>query len=220
MTDGKNGGPGLAALTKEHAVDVQRFALEPGFKARGGQQIVQAHSQLKPLFGRIKRIQVHDADALKRRRLNGTDQPGKIKGTAGRPGGFKNVGNQNVFAAGNRIGFQAEQRQQAGGRGLDALAQQIQILSDMRRRRCKAAQDADRQAGTAARRVHGKIGRRLQTGNALSILSPAAQSLAPKIRLFGGKLIRRQAGVKRILFVYPRAQVLGTQLREGQQQVC
>ena len=48
---------------------------------------------------------------------------------------------------------------------------------------------------------------------------PAAQALAPEIRLFGGKLFRRQPGIQGVLFIDPRAQVLGPQLWEVEHQI-
>ena len=63
-----------AALAIEQPLDVERFALGPGGKARAGQDIVEGHGQRHPLGLGIKGVEGEDADLGKRRVDDTADQ--------------------------------------------------------------------------------------------------------------------------------------------------
>ncbi len=124
-----------------------------------------------------------------------------------------------MLSAGDGIGLNAQQCQKRRNRTLNSFAQQIFFFHNTIRRRSKIAQNAYRHTGTAARRINRYIGRCFQSGDALWILVPLCQTVAPQSGLFGGELVRGQAGFQCILLIDPGAKIIGLQLRKIQQQI-
>ena len=60
----------LAVGGVEQPVDVEGFALHPHVEPGRRQQVVERHRQREPILGREERVEIHDADARHRRRLN------------------------------------------------------------------------------------------------------------------------------------------------------
>jgi hypothetical protein len=115
-----------SARTK--AAHVERFAFQPRAKAGRGQQIVQRHDQRKAIFRRVERVHIQDADLRHGRRLNQADERGEIEVLPVPPRAIENIGDEDVLAALDRIGFDAQQAEQPGDGGVDALAQQFAVL--------------------------------------------------------------------------------------------
>ena len=100
----------LARIGVKKLARVERLAFDPGFEAGRGQQIVELHRQRKAVLLRKEGVQIHDADTLQRRVLNFRDQACDAQVAAGAPGMIEQLRNEDMFAAGYRIGVDAEQR--------------------------------------------------------------------------------------------------------------
>ena len=108
MTYSKNRRTRFALGGVQHTPDIHRVAFHPGFKSRGRQQVIDPHGQCESVFGGEEKFKVHHPDAFKRGRLDRMNQSGQIKGPALGPDIFKQVGQQNVLTAGNRVGLNAD----------------------------------------------------------------------------------------------------------------
>ena len=125
-----------------------------------------------------------------------------------------------MLTARDRIGVDIEQGQDAGSRYLYSLAVQVHVVDQLRTGRVEAAQDRDRQAGVAARRVYRKIRVLPELGYAFACLVPLPDTLFPERSLGGRVFVDRLALVRRRTRVHPGLEVLRPKLREGEQQVA
>ena len=82
-----------------------------------------AHRQLEAILGGIERLEIQHADALHRRRLDLLIRPSDRRSLALPPRVSKMFDSRMCSRLLHRIGVDADQRQQAGGGGADALAQ-------------------------------------------------------------------------------------------------
>jgi hypothetical protein len=95
---------------------------------------------------------------------------------------------QDVLAAGQGIGIDAEQSEQAGDRALQAVDARVSASS--RSDAGGAVKEPSTEIGRprgAARRVDGEIRRLAQPGDALRALFPVGEALAPDLGLCGGE---------------------------------
>ena len=126
-----------------------------------GEQVVELHRERRtaPSAGRTRRGR---ARRPSRRAASGSagSAPARSRSLPGLPRASRGCfDEQDVLAALDRIGVDAEQRQQARRRGRDPLAQRS-ASSRIGRRRCgERLEDRHRQAGAAAGRVDGEVGR-------------------------------------------------------------
>ena len=74
--------------------------------------------------------------------------------------------------------------------------------------------------GLAARRVDRELRRRPQPADAFAVLIPGGQALAPQLGLGCGMLVGGQVLAPRVVLVDPRPELLGGELRKGEQQVA
>ena len=125
-----------------------------------------------------------------------------------------------MLAALERVRIDTQQGQEARHRGADAVAQRVAVGQDFRGRRGQRAQHAERAPGVAARRVQRQIGGVPQAADAVGVLSPLGQSLAPALGGLSGELIGREPFAHRLGRVHPGSEVLGAQLRKGEEEVA
>ena len=130
------------------------------------------------------------------------------------------LGNEDVLAAGDRVGIQPDERQQTGGGRVDTIAIQIGIFEQRRVGGAEGLQDRDWLPRVAARRINRHVDIVPQLANPLAVLAPVGQPLLPQRRLRCGKLIRGLAVIARLHGVYPRPEVFRGEARERQQQVA
>ena len=220
VRDGDDGALGPAVRVVQQIGRVERFALEPVLKARGREQVVESHGELHAILGREHCIQWHHTHLRERWRLNAADDPREIEITPLAPRGRQQIRQQDMLAAGDRIGFNAEEREYTRGGRVDMLAQRFAVVANSGRRRDERAQQRERAPGRAARCVDGHVGGVDQSLNACAILAPAGQSVAPCRRLRGRELIGGYAGVGRLLWIHPRAEVRGGQRRKAQREIA
>ncbi len=189
-------------------------------KRRRGQQVVQPHGQAEAVLGREEGFEVHDPDAGDAGRLDPGDQARQIEVLSARPGGGQQRRDQDVLAALQRVGVDAQQRQQAGDRGGDPLAQDLLVFAHRGRRRRERAQDRDRQARGRAGRVDGEVGGVLEPADALPVLAPLRQALLPGLGLLLREVVGRESLARGVLLVDPGPEVRGREIGKGQQQVA
>ena len=142
---------------------------------------------------------------------------GDVERLAVGPGGAEDARDEDVLAALDRVGVDAEQRQQAGRDGADLIAHGLRVGAVGRRR--ERAEDRDGQAGLAAGRVDGEVGRVAQALDARAVLAPVGEALAPQLGLRLRVVVGRGARLGGVVLVDPRPEVLRAQGREREQQV-
>ena len=210
----------LAVGRVEQALHVERLAGGPGLEAGRGEQVVHRHGQLEAILRRVERLEVEHAHAGDRRGLDALDEVGQAEVFAVLPRRAHQRREQDVLAAAHRVGLDPEQPEQAGDGGREALADQLGVGGRLAAGRLERLQDREREAGLAARRVDGEVGRLAQAGDPLAVLPPLGQPLRPQRRLLGRVLLDRHPLAPRLVGVHPGQEVVGPQAREGEQQVA
>jgi len=155
MRDGEDGDARLALGGVEKTPNVQGLALEPGAEARGCQEVVELNGEFHPALLGVDTVEVHDADGCEGGLLDVADEVGKAHAAPGVPGGLDDVGEEDVLAAADGVGVNAEQGQEARDGALDGLAEQLGVLHV--RGGLQRAQDADGPPGGAPRRIEGYL---------------------------------------------------------------
>ena len=219
MRDRQDRNPRLAFRGPEQARDVEGLSFHPGREARRGQEVVQGHGQLETLLRREEGVDVQHTELLERRILDGADQLGQVEVAAFVPGVLDDVREQDRFTALDRIRIDAEQREQPGDASLDLLADGFGVFHQRGRRRVEGLEQADRTTGGAPRCVDGEVGRVAQALDALAVLPPIRESVAPEVRRLLGEGRGVHALARRFAGVHPRFEVPGLELGERQEQV-
>ena len=106
-----------------------------------------------------------------------------------------------MLAALQRIGINIEQGKDAGDRAFDALGEELGVVKNLKGRRLKGTENGNGDAGVASRSVDRNIDRILEPLNALTVLSPLAETLVPERGLPGGQLVRGEPRLRRIIIV-------------------
>ena len=215
MRDGNDRPFRLAVRVVQQVSGAQRLALEPILEARRSQQIVQLHGEFHPIFWRKHRIERHHADLGKRRRLNAPDEPREVEVAPFCPCGRQQIGQQDVFAAGDGVGVDAEQREHTSRGRVDTFAERLAIFTQCHWRRDKRAQQRQWTPRRATRGINGHIGGILQALNARTVLTPTCESIFPQFCLRFGERIRCCPSVRRLLRINPRAEIGRRKIRES-----
>ena len=95
-----------------------------------------------------------------------------------------------------------------------ARSRELRVAAGRRRRRGKRAEDRQRQAGAAARRVDGEVGRGAKPLDPGAVLPPLGQASFQLRRLLRGVGVRRLAGAAGLVLVDPRTEVFRRQAAE------
>ena len=167
---------GLALRRIEQLADVERFAFQPRFEARRGQQIVQRHRQLEAILGGIERFEIEHAD-----RVIGGFWIAWISASMVRFSPFRQalskmfesrmcsrlfIGSASMPSSDSTAVAAPVMR----SRNSSAIFQQSAVG------RGEGFQKRKRNAGVAARRVDREVGGRLQAPNAFAALSPLCEA--------------------------------------------
>jgi hypothetical protein len=215
--DDRDARPAIAGM--QQALQIERLTLEPGTEAGRGEQVVDGHRQAEAILGRVESLEVEHAHLLEGRLLDRADQAGEVERAALAPGSVEDGGQQDVLAALQRVGGNADQPEQPGDHAAHPFAQRGRLGGRASLRRFERAQHRQRQAGVAARRVDGHVRRVAEVPYARAVLAPLRQPLAPGLGHAGRPLGRRDALALRLRGVDPGREVGGGKVREGQQQV-
>ena len=216
MRQRQNRQPGFALFRMQQPANIERLALHPGRKARRGEQVVEAHRQREPLLRREEAFEVHHADFLERRGLNLANQPPHIEVAPLPPGPVKQVRDQNMLAAPQRIGIDTQQRQQPRGRRRDPLAHRLRILQHRLGRHIERFHHRQRQSRRTPRRVDRDIHAVLKPRNPLAIFIPLGEAILPLVGRLLRKLVHRQSPADRFGRIDPRFKIFLPQLGERQ----
>jgi hypothetical protein len=204
----------------EQALDVECFAVQPGLEPRRGEQAVDAQREIGAVFRGIEALEIEHADAVEGRLLDGLDDRGEVRALPLAPGRIEDRREQDVLAALDRVRLDAEQREQARHRGADAVLECRGVAQRLGARRGERAQHRQRTAGIRARRIDRDLRGGAQSRDALAVLAPLGEAVAPGLGRHRGELVRTLALARRLAFVHPRAEVLGAKVREREQQVA
>ncbi len=208
---------GLPPSLRSSSPDVERHALHPELEAGRGEQVVERQSELEAILLRVERVEVEDADLRERRLLDLRDQRRDVESLAIRPGGPEDAREQDVLAALDRVGVDPEQGQEAGRDGADLIAHGLRVRAIGGRR--ERAEHGHGEAGVAAGGVDREVGRVLQALDARAVLTPVREALRPQLRLRRGVLVRRDAGLGRIVLVDPGPEILRSQGGEREHEI-
>ncbi len=211
---------GLPAGSEQQALDIQRLAAQPSCEAGRGEQVVDRHRELQPLLRGIERLQIEGAHFVDRRFLDRGDQARHVETGALAPRVLEDRRQQHMIATVDRVRVAIQQRQQAGDDCGDPLAQRGSVLKQLRRRRCKRADDGQRQARFGAGRVDRKIDGVAKFSDALGRLPPLRQSVLPVLGCLRRVLLDAQALALRFARIDPREELGRFQVRKRQQQVA
>jgi hypothetical protein len=211
--------PGLAGGGVEKRADVERLPFEPGVEARGGQEVVQLGREGEAVLGREERLEVEGADLREGRALDLPDQLREVEVAALAPSGLEDLREEDVLAAPERVGLDAEEPEEARRGGGDPLAEELRVVAHGRRGRGERLDDRDREARRAARGVDGDIGRVAEPLDPRAVLAPLAESLPPELGLLGGVRVDRESLAPGVVLVDPRREVLRAQLRKGEAKI-
>lgn len=218
--DREHRDPGLARGGIENLLQVEGLPLHPPLKARSCQQVVDSHGELETILRGKEGIELHNAHLLHRWALNRPDQAAQIEATSLGPEIAENGRKQDVLAALDRVGVDAQEAEQAGGRCRDPIAKQIALVSDRLRGRGKRRQNRNRPARVTARSVDRELRRVLQPLDAFTRLAVPSEALLPECSLLGGEFIRRKVLAQCVVLVDPGAEILGRQTRKGEQEIA
>ena len=133
------------------------------------------------------------------------------------PGVGDQVREQDVLAARQRVGADADETEQPGDVALDLVADELGIARVGRH--LERADDVDRDARSRPGRVDREVRRRLQRGDVRPRQSPSRQSLAPGLGLLGGEGVGSETLGRGLAFVDPRTEVGRLQRRKREAQV-
>ena len=112
----------LAVRGEEELLRVERLALAPGGEARRGDERVQQERELRSLGRREELVELEDAELAERGRLDLADQGSQVEIAPGAPGVLDEVREQDVLPARERVGLDADEREEARHRSLDLVA--------------------------------------------------------------------------------------------------
>ena len=211
---------GLPVVRVEQLLDVECFALEPGFEARRRDQAIHPQREFHPLLRRVEALDVEHAHLVERGLLHGLDDRGEVGALALAPHGVQDRREQDVLAALERVRIDAEQSEQAGNCRANAFLECGGVARGGRVRCGKRAQDRQRTAGVRARRVDRDLGGVAQALDARAVLVPLGESLAPGLGRRSREILDRLALAGRLARVHPGLEVRGLQVRKRQQQVA
>ena len=220
VRDGQDRDARLALGCVEHPLDVKGLPFHPRREAGRRDQVVERHGQAEAVLRRVERLQVEHADLVERRLLDFADDGGDVQVAAFAPGPVEEVGQQDMLAALDGVGVDAEKAEQARDRGQDTVAEGGGVLRDNFRRRGEGAQDLEGASGRVAGRVDREIGGLLHAPDPLTVLAPLGQALPPGLRRTRRIIVGRHPFAGGLTLVHPRPEIGRRERREGQQQVA
>jgi hypothetical protein len=211
--------PRPARVGPEERIERERLAREPRLEARRGEQLVHPEREREPLARGQERLEVHRPDARDGRPLEVRDEGREVVVPPRPPGRGEERRDQDVLAAPERIGVDAGEREEAGGRGLDPVADEVAVVEDRRGRGGERGEDRERPAQLGAGRVERHLRGVAQAADPVAVLIPGREPGAPPFRLGRGERLAREPLPFGLLRADVRQEVAGREVGEGEQQV-
>jgi hypothetical protein len=116
VSDRENRKPRKPIGGVEQALDIERLAFSPNRERRRGQEVVELHGEVSPIFGREEQFQIHNAYLFEWRLLDPADETRDVHVTSFAPRSVEEFRKKDVLAAADRIRLgprQAEETQQS-----------------------------------------------------------------------------------------------------------
>ena len=202
----RDDGAGRLAAGPQDGVEVEVITLAPGREGGGGEQAVELHGQLRAVSGREEVVDLEHAQLADLWRDDLADQARQVEVPTLGPGVVDEVGQQDVLAAGERVGRDADQPEEAGHEALDLVGDGLRVGAFGRP--VQAPDDVEAHAGGGARRVDGERGGVLERLDPGAVDAPRGQALLPGARHLGG-----------VTALHPGGEPVGRERREGEEQV-
>ncbi len=220
MGDGEDGDAGFAGGGVEQPLDVEGFAFGPGGEAGGGGQVVELYGEGEAVLGGEEGIEGKGADAVQAGVLDGVDEVDQGQVASGAPFAVHEVGEEDVLARLDGVGVDANEGEQAGDGSRDAVAHGGGIVGQFRRGGGQRGEDGEGASGWRAGGIDGEFGGGAEAGDAVAVLSPGGEALAPGFGGLSGELVGRDLFARGFVFIHPGAEVGGGELGEGEQEVA
>ena len=215
-----SGDDGAARRTRgcaQHGVDVEWTAAHPRPERRRGQQAVQPHGERVAVVRREELVELEHAQLADGRLQRQAHQRGDVEPAAVLPLVDDQVGEQDVFAARQRVGIDAHQAQQAAHEPAHLVGDGLEVAHVARDG--ERTHHVERHARRGARRVHGEVDPLTQRPDVGAAQAPAGQPLGPGLGLPGGIVGHGLAGLLGVAGVHPRFEVAGRQFGEREAQI-
>ena len=142
---------GLPVRSAQHRPDVQRRAAHPRGERRRGEQTVEPHGERGAVLGREELVELEHAELADRRGLHPADERRQVGAEALAPRVVDQVGQQDVLAARQRVGVDADEAEQAADEPVDLVADGLRVAHV--RRRDERADDVQPDPAARSRRV-------------------------------------------------------------------
>jgi hypothetical protein len=160
---------------------------------------------------------IANAELADRRGERHPDECGQVEAAALLPLVEDQVRQQDVLAARQRIGIDADESEQTADIALDLVGHGLVVVHVRRRLERPDDVDADPTGGSGG--VDGEVDLRSQLGDRCAGEPPAPEAVAPGLGLSSGEVGDTLARLGRVAFVDPRLEVGRREVREGEAEV-
>ena len=124
-------GPRLAVVGPQQALHVEVGPVPPRRERRRGDQRVELHRQRQAVLLGEEGVDVEHAEFADRGAVDLRQQRLEVEVLAGCPGPLDQVGDQDVLAARQRVGVDADQAEDAGGEPFDLVAEGLGLVLEV-----------------------------------------------------------------------------------------
>ena len=207
---------GVAVRCEQQRLDVERRALAPRRERRRGEQPVELERQLLAVLGWEELVELEHAQLLQRWLLDLADEGRQVEGLLVGPGVLDEIRQEDVLAARQRVGGDADEAEQAGDEPLDLVGDRLGVVGVGNLQR---ADDVQLGAGARAGRVDREVAGVAQRLDLLRSVAPAGEPVGPRLRLGGGEVVGGLAGGLGLPLVDPRPEGGGVEGGEREAEV-
>ena len=201
---------------EQEGLDVERRALAPRGERWRRQQSVEFERQLLAILRREELVEFEHSELLQGRLLDLADESGQIEGLLVRPGMLDEVRQEDVLAARQRVGSDADEAEQAGHEALDLVGDRLGVV---RVGHLQRSDDVELDARPRPRRIDGELAGVAQGRDLIGSVAPPGEPVCPRLGLRCGEVVGRLAGRLGLALVDPRAKGSGVEGREREAQV-
>ena len=219
VSDAEDADAGLAGGGVEEAFDVEGFAGEPGAEAWGGEEVVDAHGEFRAFFFGEEGFEVDDADAAEGWGEDVVDDFFQVEVLAGAPGVAEDGREEDVFAAVDGVGGDADEAEDGAGGGFDAFGEEFGVVEDFEGGGGEGGEDGDGDAAVAAWGEDIDIDGLAEGADAIGGLAPVAEAFFPEGGLASGEGVGGLVFFGSVVLVDPGTEGVGGEVWEGEEEV-